>query len=270
VERQPYPGGNLLHMGGGLRLETGGGRLACCLQAAASGGPRVPAGLLGLWRLEAEGGAWKAQGLLGACSEEYRLPQGERYPVAWAAGLRLEVQPRPAMRLAGSWQRRIDRPPAAPEGNLPGTEQGELSARLTVPLQAGGRLEARAAAGARAKYAAGGGVERSAAGGLDLELVGDPGRLGLELRGDWKEDGAGLRGQLGAERRGVRVQVGAAGQAASGACWRPFGRLELAGRGFRFWFSAGGGDTGREVSLGWSASQALPKSPTARTSRSRR
>jgi hypothetical protein len=113
-------------------------------------------------------------------------------------------------------------------------------------------------------------VQRSSAGTLGLELFGNSGRFELELRGDWKEDGAKLLGLLRAERRGVRVQVGASGQPAAGARWRPYGRLELDGRGFLFWFSAGGGDAGREVSLGWSASQPLLKSPTVSTSRSRR
>jgi hypothetical protein len=274
-EHPPFPGGNLLHLGGSLRLEAGDGRLACLLLAAASGGQRVPAGLLGLWRLEAEAGAWSAQGLLGACSAEYRLPEGELYPGAWAAGLRLEARAGQAFRLAGSWRRRVDRPPAVPEGNLPGTGEGKLAARLEVPLRAGGRLEARAEASARGDYAAEGGVERSAAGGLDLALRGNPGGLGLELRGSWKEDGAELRGQLWGERRGVRVRAGARGQAVSAQAasvfrWRPFGRLELAGKDFLFWISAGGGDSGRETSLGWSASQRLPASPTSRTSRSRR
>jgi hypothetical protein len=235
----------------------------------------VPAGLLGLCRLAAEGGRWNAQALLGACSPDYRLPQGEPYAGAWAAGLRLEARPRPALRLAAGWQRRVDRPPAEPEGHLPGTEKGELNARLTVPFRAGGRLELRAAADARVKYAVDGAAEPSAGAGLGLELRGNPGALDLELQGDWKEDGPGLRGLLSAERGGVRVEVGAngqpaAGRAATGSCWRPFGRLELAGKGFRFWFSAGGGDAGREISLGWSTVQALPKSPTVRTSRRRR
>ncbi len=274
-EHPPFPGGSLLHLGGALRLEAGGGRLACCLMAAASGGQRVPAGLLGLWRLEAEGRGWNAQALLGACSEEYRLPQGEPYPGAWAAGLRLEVRPKPALRLEANWRRRIDWPPAAPEGGLPGTQEGGLSARLAVPLRAGGRLEARAAAEARAKYAADGGVEGSAAADLGLELRGAPGSLAVELSGDWGVGGGGLRGQLCGERGRVRLLVGASGQAAagraaSGACWRPFGRLELAGEAFRFWLSAGAGDGSREISLGWSAVQALSKSPTARISRSRR
>jgi hypothetical protein len=58
--------------------------------------------------------------------------------------------------------------------------------------------------------------------------------------------------------------------AAGGLRWHPFGRLELSGRQFLFWFSAGGGDEGGEVRLGWSAAQALGKSPTGSTSRSRR
>jgi hypothetical protein len=274
-DHPPFPGGGLVHLGGALRLEAGGGRLGCSLLAAASGGQRVPAGLYGLWRLEAEGRRWDARALLGSCSREYRLPQGEPYPGAWAAGLSLGVQPRQALRLEAGWQRRIDWPPATPEGRLPGTEQGKLGARLTVPLRAGGRLEARAAAEAQARYAADGGVQPSAAADLDLELAGLAGRLALELRGDWAEGAAGLRGQLCAERGGVRIRVGADGQLSAGSaapagCWRPFGRLELAGEGFRFWFSAGGGDGGRDVSLGWSAAQVLPKSPTVRISRCRR
>ena len=274
-EQPPFPGGSLLHLGGVLRLDVDGGRLACYLLAAASGGQRVPAGLLGLGRLEAQGGCWNAQGLLGACSRDYHLPQGEPYSGAWAAGARLEVQPRPALRLAGSWQRRVEWPPAAPEGYLPGTREGELSARLAFPLRAGGRLEVRAAAEAGAQYATDGQTEQSAGAGLDLELLGNPGRVELQLRGERKEDGAKLRGQLCGERGAVRVQVGAAGppgggQEASGFCWRPFGRLELSGKGFRFWFSAGKGESGREISLGWSAVQALPKSPTVRISRCRR
>jgi hypothetical protein len=270
-ERPPFPGGSLLHLGTSLRMDAGGGRLACSILGAASGGQRVPPGLAALWRLEARGEAWNVSGLLGACTEEYRLPQGELYPGAWEAGLGLELRPRPALRLAGSWQRRVDRPPAAPEGCLPGTEQGELSVRLSTPLRAGGRLEARADAKARVTYAADGGVEGSAAGELGLLLRGNPGRLEVELRADWKGEGIGLRGQLCGERRGVRLQAGTAVRpAASGACWRPFGRLELAGKDFFFWCSAGGGDAGREVSLGWSAAQPLAKSPTVRTSRCRR
>lgn len=267
-DRSLFPGGGLLHLGGALRLETGEGRLACCLLAAASGGQRVPAGLLGLWRLEAEGRCWNAQALLGACSEDYRVPQGESYAGAWAAGLRLEVRPRPSLRLEADWRRRIDWPPAAPEGGLPGTQQGGLSARLAVPLRAGGRLEARAAAEARSKYATDGGVEGSAATDLGLRLDGPAGGLALELRGDWGEGEAGLRGQLCGERGGVRLLVGAAGQ--PDAAWRPFGSLELAGEGFRFWLRAGGGDSGREILLGWSAVQALSKSPMVRISRCRR
>jgi hypothetical protein len=274
-ERPPFPGGGLLHLGGALRLEAGEGRLGCCLLAAASGGQRVPAGLLGLWRLEAEGRLWSLRALLGTCSRDYRLPQGEPYPGAWAAGLRLEAQPCPQLRLQAGWQRRIDWPPAVPEGQLPGTEQAQLGARLAVPLRGGGRLEARAAAEAGARYAADGGVEASAATDLGLQLSGLPGSLALELRGNWEDGAAGLRGQLGGERGGVRIQVGAAGQLSPGSAapagrWRPFGRLELTGEGFRFWFSAGGGDSGRDVSLGWSAAQGLPKSPTVRISRCRR
>ncbi len=220
-----------------------------------------------------ERGTWSAQGLLGACSADYRPPEGELYPGAWAAGLRLELRPRPALRLAGCWQCRVDRAPPVPEGNLPKTEEGGLSARLELPLRAGGCLEARSEAVVRAKYAVDGGVQPSAGAGLDLALRGKPGSLGLVLRGDWKEGGAELRGQLCGERRGVRAQAGAAGRqtagpAASGFRWRPFGRLELSGKDFLFWVSAGG--AGEMVSLGWSASQRLPASPTSRTSRSRR
>jgi len=274
-ERPPFPGGSLLHLAGSLRRESGaaGGRLACFLLGAASGGQRVPAGLLGLWRLAAEGGTWSAQGLLGACTADYRQPEGELYPGAWAAGLRLELRPWPALCLAGCWQCRVDRPPPVPEGTLPKTEEGGLSARLELPLRAGGCLEARAEANRRAKYAADGAVQPSAGAGLDLALRGKPGSLGLILRGDWKEDGTELRGQLCGERRGVRAQAGAAGRrsagsAASGFHWRPFGRLELSGQDFLFWISAGG--AGEVMSLGWSASQRLSVSPTSRTSRSRR
>ena len=274
-ERPGFPGGGLLHLGGSLRLEPPPGRLACRLLAAASGGKRVAPGLLALGRLDAEGGAWAVQGLLGACTADYRLPEGELYPGAWAAGLRLELRPRPALRLSGSWRCRVDRPPATPEANLPGTREGELSVGVEVPLPAGGRLEAGAEAGGRAKYAADGAVEESAGAGLELALGGKAGRIDLELRGGWKEGEAELRGQLGGERRGVRVLAGAAGStdgraAASGFRWHPFGRIELSGRDFLFWLSAGGGDNGREVSLGWSAAQALGKSPTGSTSRSRR
>jgi hypothetical protein len=281
LDRAPFPGGGLLHLAGDLRLETGEGRLACCLLGAASAGQRVPAGWLGLWRLEAEGRGWSTQALLGACSEEYRLPQGETYPGAWAAGLRLEVEPRPALRLEADWRRRIDWPPAASEGSLPGAQEGHLGARLAVPLRAGSRLEARAAAEARAKYEADGGVESSAGADLGLQLHGPPGRLAAELRGDWEQGESRLRGELRGERGGVQVQVGAAvrvtastvRRTASSSIWRPFGRLELAGKGFRFWFAAGTGDfsdSGQEISLGWSAVQALSKSPTVRISRSRR
>jgi hypothetical protein len=279
-ERPPFPGGGLLHLGGSLRLQASGGRLACLLLGAASGGQRIAPGLVGLWRMEAQGlagcarGTWSVSALLGACTEGYRLPDGNLYPAAWAAGLDVELRPRPALRLAGGWQRRIDRPPAVPEGFFPGTEQGELSARLTVPLRAGSRLEARTEARARVRYAADGAVDGSAAGELGLRLCGRQGRLDLELKADWTGEGIGLRGQLGGERRGVRLQAGAAVRppalGASAACWRPFGRLELDGKDFLFWLSAAGGDAGGEVSLGWSAAQALPKSPTVNTSRARR
>jgi hypothetical protein len=274
-ERPGFPGGSLLHLGGSLRLEPPPGRLACCLLAAASGGGRVAPGLFALWKLDAEGGAWAAQGLLGASTADYRLPEGELYPGAWAAGLRLELRPRPALRLSGRWQYRVDRPPATPEADLPGTREGQLAARLEVPLPAGGRLEAGAEAEGRAKYAADGLVEESAGAGLELALGGKAGRIDLELRGGWKEGEVELRGQLGMGRRGVQVLAGAAGSmggraAASGFRWRPFGRLEVSGKDFLFWLSAGGGDSGGEVSLGWSAAQSLRKSPTGSTSRSRR
>jgi hypothetical protein len=268
-----FPGGGLLHLGGSLRLVPLPGRLACRLLAAASGGGRVAPGLLASGRLEAGAGAWGVQGLLGACTADYRLPDGELYPGAWAAGLRLELRPSRVLCLSGSWQCRVDRPPATPEGNLPGTREGELSARVEVPLPAGARLEAGAEAGGRVEYALGGAVEESARAGLKLALGGKSGRMDLELLGGWREGEAELRGQLGGERRGVRALVGALAEgrsAASGFRWHPFGRLELSGKDFLFWLSAGGGDSGSEVSLGWSAAQALWKSPTGSTSRSRR
>jgi hypothetical protein len=276
LEEHPgFPGGSLLHLGGSLRLEPLPGRLACRVLAAASGGGRVVPGLLSACGLEAAGGAWAVQGLLGACTPDYRVPEGELYPGAWAAGLGLEWRPCPALRLCGSWQGRVDKPPATPEVNLPGIREGELSARVAVPLRGGGLLEAAAAADGRVKYAADGRVEESAGTGLELALRGGAGRMDLELRGGWKEGEVGLRGQLGGERRGVRAAAGVAGStdgriAAGVFRWRPFGRLQVSGKRFQFWVSAGGGDSGSEVCLGWSAVQELRKSPTSRTSRSRR
>jgi hypothetical protein len=272
-EDPPFPGGALLHLGGSLQAGTP--HLACRLLAAASGGPRVAPGLLGLLRLKAQGGAWGVTGLLGAGSRDYRLPDGGRYPGDWTAGLGLEAQPLPGLRFAGSWRRRVDRPPPVPAGFLPGSEEGELAARWSLPLAAGGLLEAKTAASARARYGADGQTERSAAGELELALRGKAGRLDLSLRGDWRKEGLGLRGQLCGERGGLRLQAGAAGSpgslpARTGLRWHPFGRLEASGRDWLFWLSLGAGEEGRGLSLGWSAAQPLGKSPTVRTSRCRR
>ncbi len=274
-DNPPFPGGALLHLGGSLRMQAATPRLACQVLAAASGGPLVPPGLLGLFRLETQGEAWQVTGLLGASSRDYRLPEGGLYAGAWAAGLRLEAQPLPVLQVAGSWRRRIDRPPPVPGRCLPGSEEGELAARWSCPLATGGRLETRAAAAARARYAADGDAEPSADADLELGFRGEPGRFELGLHGDWRREGIRLRGQLGGERRGFRLLAGAAGstagrRAASGFRWRPFGRLEVSGRDFLFWLSLGAEQGGGGLSLGWTAAQALWKSPTVSTSRCRR
>jgi hypothetical protein len=270
-ERPPFPGGKLAHLAGRLRLEAEeDGRLACIILSAASGGQRVLPGAFGLCALEAAGKAWNAQGLFGVCSPDYRTPEGGLYSGAWTTGLSLQIRPWGAWRLDGSWRRKVDRPPAAPARNLPGTEEGELGVRLEVPLRAGGRMEVEADALARARYAADGGVEPAVNGGLEAYLRGKRGRLGLELRGTWTQDGRELRGLLLGQCGKVLLCVGAAGGGAPGVVVRPFGRLELAGEASLFWLSVGGGDTGKEVSLGWSVSQAWPVSPTTSTSRSRR
>ena len=274
-EPAPFPGGKLAHLGGSVRLEAGAGDdlLACCLLGAASGGERVTPGLFSLLELEAARRSWRAIGLAGACTEGYRAPDGELYRGAWAAGLRLEAQPGPGWWLAGSWRRRVDRPPAAPGRSLPGSQEGELLARMEALLPTGGRLEAKARAQARASYAADGGVQRWARGVLEVGLRRKETGLALELQGAWDEAGGELRGLLRGQKGGCRVEVGAAGDVPprpSGAEFplRPFGRLELAGRKYHFWVSVQ--ESGEEVSLGWSAAQALPVSPTSRTSRSRR
>lgn len=274
-ESAPFPGGKLAHLGGSVRLEAGAGDalLACCLLGAASGGQRVTPGLFSLLELEAARRSWRAIGLAGACTEGYRAPDGGLYRGAWAAGLRLEAQPGPGWWLAGSWQRRIDQPPAAPGSSLPGSQEGELLARMEALLAAGGRLEAKAGAQARASYAANGGVQRSAHGVLEVGLRRKETGLALELQGAWDEAGGELRGLLRGQKGGCRVEVGAAGDvpprpSGSDRPLRPFGRLELAGRNYHFWVSVQ--ESGEEVSLGWSAAQALPVSPTSRTSRSRR
>ena len=90
----------------------------------------------------------------------------------------------------------------------------------------------------------------------------------MELRGAWKEDGRELQAVLYGQRGGARLRIGGAWEAGCPA--RPFARLELTGGSYQFWLSAAAWPDDPEVSLGWSAAQPLPKSPTSRTSRSRR
>jgi len=273
----PYPGGPLLHLAARIRLacppnppEPAGPVLSW--SAAMSTGPRIRPGLYSRLSAGLEAGRAAGEVLLGICGAGYHTPEGAEGPAGTQLASCLRIGPRTGTRLQADWSRQIGRLPSGPAGAaaLPGCERWSLRLWL-LSRRGNGKTIGLQAAGELGTDWGSGGVElREACGSLELKLEYGLREEVLGARAAWLADGGiRLRG-YGSHRTGaLLLQAGLELDPASPREGELFAALEFAGRrqGFSLRVRAAF-EQPVELTLGWSAVQELPKSPTGRISRS--
>jgi hypothetical protein len=224
--------------------------------------------------LEGRGAA--AEALIGFCTEEYQLPEGRISGQGGQLACRVRLGPRSGTRLEADWDRRIGRPargPSAAAAYLPERERWSIGLKAEAARARGRQVRLEAAGEFGREWETDGVERRDAAAALELHVESRRREGVVGVRGAWKECGGGdrVRGYAGWRWDGLEVQGGLELDPASSRELRLFGELQLTGRRQSFFLRAGGGPAQPlQVTLGWSASQELAKSPTRRTSRSSR
>jgi hypothetical protein len=275
----PYPGGPLLHLAGRIGLqppadlrESAG--LVLSWAAALCSGPRVPPGLYSRLIAGLEGRRAAGEALLGVCTQDYRVSEGTGSDQGTQVACRVRLGPRTGTRLEADWNRLVGRPArglAAAAGYLPGSERWSLRLQLEAECIRARRVRLEAAGELGRQWATDGVAQHDAGAALELRLESRRREGVLGVRGAWKGDGGGnhLQGYASCRWDGLRVEGGLELDSASPREPQFFGALQLMGRRQSFIIRAGGSPAQPpEVTLGWSAAQELPKSPTSRTSRS--